>query len=227
MHRLVVLLLAPAVCAQDAYGPARESMVSRQIEARGIRNAELLRALRATPRHEFVPAAVRSMSYGDHPVQIGYGATISQPYIVALMTELLEPAWTQRVLEIGTGSGYQAAILSRLVARVYSIEIVPELANSARETLRRLGYTNVMVRLGDGFAGWPEEAPFDRIILTAAPAKIPQTLLSQLARGGRLIAPVGDRMNQELVIVTKNADGTLRRTSAGGVMFVPMKPAGK
>ena len=223
----IVLLLVSAISAQDRYVSARDSMVRLQVEARGVHNADVLRAMRVTPRHEFVPSEVRSMSYQDHPLPIGYGATISQPYIVARMTELLEPAKTERVLEIGTGSGYQAAILSQLVAHVYTIEIVPELANSARDTLRRLGYINVTVRQGDGFAGWPQEAPFDRIILTAAPNEIPPVLLAQLAKGGRLVAPVGPALYQELVVVTKNADGKLSRQSAGSVAFVPMKPGPK
>jgi protein-L-isoaspartate(D-aspartate) O-methyltransferase len=140
------------------------------------------------------------------------------------MTELLAPAPGQRVLEIGTGSGYQAAVLAQLVKRVYSIELVPELAASARETLRRLGYPNVTVRQGDGYKGWPEEAPFDAIIVTAAPPEIPRALLDQLSPGGRLVAPVGEGWNQELTLVEKGRDGALRRTAAGSVIFVPMRP---
>ena len=166
------------------------------------------------------------MAYEDVPVSIGYSATISQPYIVALMTELLALEKRHRVLEIGTGSGYQAAILAQLSGTVYSLEIVPELAQSAARTLRELGHLNVNVREGDGYRGWPEQAPFDRILLTAAPPEVPEALIGQLAKGGRLVAPVG-RWDQELIVIQKSADGTIRRQSAGAVAFVPMRPAGR
>jgi protein-L-isoaspartate(D-aspartate) O-methyltransferase len=143
------------------------------------------------------------------------------------MTELLAPAKPHRVLEIGTGSGYQAAILGQLAGQVYTIEIIPELARSAGETLRRLGYFNITVREGDGYKGWPEEAPFDRIILTAAPPEVPQALMAQLGRGGRLIAPIGTTWNQELIVIEKKSDGKIQRRSEGGVIFVPMKPSAK
>jgi protein-L-isoaspartate(D-aspartate) O-methyltransferase len=217
------LAAAGLLVADDPLAPDRERMVQEQIEYRGIRNSDVLRVMRATPRHLFVPASVRFMAYQDRPLPIGNGATISQPYVVALMTELLEPAKTDRVLEIGTGSGYQAAVLAQLVSRVYTIEIVPELARSAGENLRRLGYANVTVRQGDGYKGWTEEAPFDRIILTAAPPEIPQVLVNQLASGGRLIAPIGSGWNQELVLIEKAADGKIRRSSKGAVVFVPMQ----
>ena len=197
-------------------------MVRDQIEQRGVRNPEVLRVLRATPRHQFVPAAVRGMAYSDHPLPIGHGATISQPYIVALMTELLEPEKNQRVLEIGTGSGYQAAVLAQLVKHVYTVEIVPELAASARKLLEEMGYRNVTVRRGDGWLGWPEQAPFDRIILTAAPPEVPRTLIDQLAPGGKLVAPEGATLDQTLVVIEKTADGKTRRRSVTGVAFVPM-----
>ena len=197
-------------------------MVREQIEQRGVRNPEVLRVLRATPRHQFVPAMVRGMAYSDHPLPIGHGATISQPYIVALMTELLEPAKNQRVLEIGTGSGYQAAVLAQLVKHVYTVEIVPELAASARKLLEEMGHRNVTVRHGDGWLGWPEEAPFDRIILTAAPPEVPRTLIDQLAPGGKLVAPEGATLDQTLVVIEKTADGKIRRRSVTGVAFVPM-----
>ena len=195
-----------------------------QIESRGVRNPEVPRVMRATPRHLFVPEAVRRMAYEDHALPIGYGATISQPHVVALMTELLEPAKKHRVLEIGTGSGYQAALLAQLVRRVYTIEIVPQLAQSARQTLSRLGYSNVVVRQGDGYKGWPEEAPFDSIILTAAPPQVPQTLVDELVRGGRIVAPVGSLARQELIVIEKRADGKIRRWLMAPVNFVPMKP---
>jgi protein-L-isoaspartate(D-aspartate) O-methyltransferase len=161
----------------------------------------------------------------DRPLSIGYGATISQPYIVAAMTELLAPKRHHKVLEIGTGSGYQAAVLAHLVRDVYSIEIVPELARSSAETLRRLGYKNVYVREGDGYKGWPDQAPFDGIILTAAPPEVPQALINQLKPGGVLVAPVGGRMEQQLIVIEKMMDGRIRRRTVFPVMFVPMVPA--
>lgn len=216
-------LLFGLVRAQDPYAAERASMVRTQIEDRGVRDPEVLRVLRAVPRHLFMPEAVRSAAYADHPVRIGYGQTISQPYIVGFMTELLAPARSHKVLEIGTGSGYQAAVLSALAKQVFSIEIVPELARSASATLKKLGYENVTVRLGDGYKGWPDAAPFDRIILTAAPPEIPKTLLDQLAPGGRLVAPEGSSVfSQQLVVVDKTADGKLKRRSVLPVMFVPM-----
>ena len=198
-------------------------MVREQIEGRGIRSADVLRMMRTTPRHLFVPENVREYAYSDQPLPIGLGQTISQPYIVALMTELLEPGKTDRVLEIGTGTGYQAAILAGAVKHVYTIEIVPELATSARARLAAMGSKNVTVRLGDGYKGWPEAAPFDRIILTAAPQEVPQTLIEQLTRGGRLVAPVGNSpATQELVVLEKTIGGEIRRRSVAPVMFVPM-----
>src|SRR5450759_3568741 len=218
--------IAAHLTGGDQFSPPREQMV-RQIEGRGVRNPEILRVMRATPRHLFLPPDLQSAAYQDRPLPIGYDATISQPYIVALMTELLEPAKAHRVLEIGTGSGYQAAVLAQLADHVYTIEIVPALAQSAQQTLRRLGYSNVTVRQGDGYRGWPEEAPFARIILTASPPEIPRTLVDQLARGGRLVAPVGPMGAQELVLIEKKADGSLRRRGVGPVAFVPMKPGGR
>lgn len=196
-------------------------MVKNQIEARGVKNRNVLAAMREVPRELFVPEKLRAQAYEDHPLAIGFGQTISQPYIVGLMTELLDLKKTHRVLEIGTGSGYQAAILSRLAGEVYSIEIVPELAQSSTGTLSRLGFGNVTVRSGDGYRGWPEKAPFDRIILTAAPPEIPPALVDQLKPGGKLIAPVGVN-DQDLVVVQKSADGSTSRRSVIPVMFVPM-----
>jgi protein-L-isoaspartate(D-aspartate) O-methyltransferase len=223
---ILVLPLTGLLVSADPYAADRERMVREQIENRGIHGAELLRVLRTTPRHLFVPIASRSMAYADHPVPIGYEATISQPYIVARMTDLLAPQKTDRVLEIGTGSGYQAAVLSQLTQQVYTIEIVPELAKSAQRILGDLEYRNVTVRQGDGYKGWPEQAPFDGIIVTAAPPEVPQALIDQLANGGRLVAPVGLGWNQELVVIEKDANGRLQRRSAGGVVFVPMRPGG-
>jgi protein-L-isoaspartate(D-aspartate) O-methyltransferase len=216
-----ILLLFFAV--QDRTAELRERMVRRQIEDRGITDSRVLDAMRQVPRHLFMPEEVRSAAYQDSPVPIGYGQTISQPYIVAYMTDLLGVRSTDTVLEIGTGSGYQAAVLARLAKHVYSIEIVPQLARTATAALSRLGYTNVTVRLGDGYKGWPERAPFDRIVLTAAPPELPQALIDQLKPGGRLVAPVGRSVfDQELVVVEKGRDGKVKRRSALPVRFVPM-----
>ncbi len=217
------VLVLPLVKPDDRFVAERERMVRDQIERRGVRNPAVLSAMRVVPRHSFVPPSAQPSAYEDHPLAIGQGQTISQPYIVALMTELLEPKKDQRVLEIGSGSGYQAAVLSLLVKHVYTIEIVPELAQSARVRLKQLGYQNVTVRQGDGYKGWPEEAPFDRIIVTAAPPEVPQALLDQLKPGGKLVAPVGETVfGQDLVVIDKSTDGKLRRRSVAPVMFVPM-----
>ncbi len=198
-------------------------MIARQIEARGVHDPRVLEAFRNTPRAEFVPDDLAEHAFEDNPLPIGHGQTISQPYIVAAMTELLEVEPGHRVLEIGTGSGYQAAILSHLAERIYSMEIVEPLGLAARDLLARLGYDNVEVRIGDGYQGWPEQAPFDRIILTAAPPAIPQTLIDQLAPGGRLVAPEGDRgETQRLITIDKDAKGRVKRTPGLPVRFVPM-----
>ncbi len=219
--RFVAMLLI--FWAEDPFAARRERMVREQIESRGVHNPEVLRALRSTPRHLFVPETWRDEAYADHALPIGGGQTISQPYVVGLMTELLEPGRRDCVLEIGTGSGYQAAVLSTLVAHVYTIEIVAELAQSARKRLASLGYSNVTVRQGDGYLGWPEHAPFDRILLTAAPPELPPALLSQLKPGGKLVAPVGaSPFAQTLTVVDKAADGTIRQRAVAPVMFVPM-----
>lgn len=206
--------------SEEDYRALREEMVERQIERRGVRDRSVLRAMRTVPRHLFVPEELRSQAYGDFPLPIGHGQTISQPYIVALMSEALELGGDEKVLEIGTGSGYQAAILGELAARVFSIEIVAPLAERASLLLREMGYANVETRTGDGYAGWPEEAPFDAIILTAAPAEIPAPLIEQLAVGGRLLAPVGEEA-QELVLVSRDREG-LEQRSLIRVRFVPM-----
>jgi len=198
-------------------------MVREQIERRGVRHAGVLKAMREVERHLFVPEALRRSAYEDHPLPIGHGQTISQPYIVAAMTEMLDPKPSDRVLEIGTGSGYQAAVLAKLVKHVYTIEVVEQLGRQAKELLAALGYRNVTVRIGDGYEGWPEEAPFDKILLTAAPPDVPPKLLEQLRPGGRLVAPVGTGW-QELVVVDKDAKGGLRRRREFPVMFVPMVP---
>jgi len=198
----------------------RADMLATQIEARGVQNARVLQAMREVPRHLFVPEELREHAYEDRPLPIGQAQTISQPYIVAAMTELLDPEPSDRVLEIGTGSGYQAAVLARLVDHVYSIEIVPELARRARRTLAEGGYANVSVIEGDGYRGLPDEAPFDGIIVTAAPEQIPQPLVEQLAMGGRMVIPVGD-FTQQLVVLERTASGIQTRTIFG-VRFVPM-----
>jgi protein-L-isoaspartate(D-aspartate) O-methyltransferase len=197
-------------------------LTAEHIERRGIRDPEVLRAIRTVPRHQFVPYDLRGEAYDDRPLDIGYGATISQPYIVAAMTQLLEVQKTNRVLEIGTGSGYQSAVLAELAREVYSIEMISELARSADETLSRIGYRNVHVRQGDGYRGWPERAPFDRIILTAAPLEIPKELIDELVPGGRLVAPVGGNADQQLVVLDKSASGHVSRRIIFPVLFVPM-----
>jgi protein-L-isoaspartate(D-aspartate) O-methyltransferase len=220
---LLFAAFAAAATAPDPTAAARERMVREQIEVRGIRDRRVLEAMRATPRHLFMPAGVRHLAYEDQPVPIGQGQTISQPYIVAFMTELLAPQPGATVLEIGTGSGYQAAVLARLVKHVYTIEIVPDLARWAEKALD--GYKNVTVRLGDGYKGWPEHAPFDRVILTAAPPEIPKALIDQLKPGGRLVAPEGRSVwDQELVVIEKGKDGRLKRRAVLPVRFVPMVP---
>jgi protein-L-isoaspartate(D-aspartate) O-methyltransferase len=218
----LVTAFSSSMNGQD-WDALREQMVRLQIERRGVRNRAVLQAMREVPRHLFVPEALRRSAYEDHPLPIGHGQTISQPYIVAAMTELLDPKPSDRVLEIGTGSGYQAAVLARLVKHVYTIEIVEALGREAQARLAALGYRNVSVRIGDGYLGWPEEAPFDRIMLTAAPPDVPPKLIEQLRPGGRLVAPVGTGW-QELVVIDKDAKGNIRRRTEFPVMFVPMVP---
>lgn len=211
------------VWAADPYLQPREAMVREQIEARGVRKREVLEVMRLVPRHLFVPADLAAQAYQDHPLPIGYGQTISQPYIVAYMSDLLEVGKGDRVLEIGTGSGYQAAVLSRLAGSVFSIEIVPPLGERAAKLLQSLGYGNVEVRVGNGYLGWPEKGPFDRIILTAAPPEIPKALVEQLKAGGKLVAPVGEvSWGQDLVVLEKSASGKVTTRKVLPVRFVPM-----
>ena len=198
----------------------RHAMVEGQIIARGVRDPSVIQAMRQVPRHQFVTESEQENSYEDRPLPIGYGQTISQPYIVAFMTEALRLQTTDKVLEIGTGSGYQAAVLAKIASEVFTIEIVEPLAKRAQETLSQLGYTNVQVRSGDGYQGWPTESPFDAIILTASPDHIPQPLLDQLTIGGRLILPVG-KFLQELVLVNRTNEGYQQRVLLP-VAFVPM-----
>ncbi len=208
----------------DDYGAQRERMVKDQLAARGITDERVLDAMRSVPRHEFVSEKYRHEAYDDHPLPIGYDQTISQPYVVALMTAQLRPEPNHRVLEIGTGSGYQAAVLSKLVAEVYSIEIVEPLAKSAEAILQRLGCKNVQVKLGDGYKGWPEHAPFDSIIVTCAPDHVPQPLVDQLKEGGRMVIPVGPPVAQELYVMQKS-NSQLRQSVLVDVRFVPMQRA--
>jgi len=220
---LPLLLAAAAPAAPpDPQTAARARMVAEQIAARGVTEPRVLSALRLVERHRFVPEAVRADAYADRPLPIGQGQTISQPYIVALMTELAAVRPGARVLEVGTGSGYQAAVLSLLAGEVYTIEIVAPLAEEARERLARLGYANVTVRAGDGYRGWPERAPFDAILVTAAPPEIPEPLLRQLAPGGRLVAPVGPEGGAQQLLVVERTPGGLTRRTVLPVRFVPM-----
>jgi len=223
---LVLLVFAAIGCGQKAAPVAdlasqRQRMVMEQLMPRGIHEERVLAAMSKVPREQFVPADMRAASYTDGPLPIGYGQTISQPYIVAFMTEQLRLSSKDRVLEIGTGSGYQAAILAELVAEVYTIEIIEPLAKSAEATLRRLGYKNAQVKVGDGYKGWPEHAPFDAIIVTCAPDKVPQPLTDQLKEDGRMIIPVGDRFAQELYLLEKK-NGRLKESAVLPVRFVPM-----
>ncbi len=213
---------------EAAFAQQRERMVIETIERRGVTDEDVLRAMRAVPRHLFVPEDERNWAYGDFPLPIGYGQTISQPYIVALMTELLELKEGDKVLEIGTGSGYQAAILAEIPGvEVYTIEIVSPLAKRARQQLESLGYTNVHCQEGDGYYGWPEHGPFDAIIVTAAPDHMPQPLAEQLAQGGRMVIPIGPPGGyQTLWKFVKQPDGELQAFNMGGVAFVPLTGEG-
>ena len=204
----------------DDYKRERRQMVEQQIRARGIRDGEVLKAMERVPRHEFVPESLRHRAYADHPLPIGQGQTISQPAIVAYMTEAADISKNDKVLEIGTGSGYQAAILGELAREVYTIEIIPELAEGARQVLDKLGYKNVFVRAGNGYLGWPEHAPFDAIVVTAAPDEVPQALVDQLALDGTMVVPVGTT-NQEMVLIKKTQKGVTEKRTIP-VRFVPM-----
>ena len=199
----------------------RERMVATQLAARDIRNESVLEAMKSVPRHHFVPNYRRDLAYSDSPLPIGEGQTISQPYIVALMTQLADPEPGDKALDVGTGSGYQAAVLSELVDQVFSIEIVESLATEARQRLETLGYNNVEVRHGDGYGGWESEAPFDVIIVAAAPDHVPPALVAQLASGGKMVLPVGDR-RQTLIVVEKDEAGNVTQKRIAPVAFVPM-----
>lgn len=218
------LALAPPAAPEDeaAFARARQQMVERQLKARDITDARVLWALGRIPRHRFIRPALAGEAYADRPLPIDEGQTISQPYIVALMTQLLELRGPERVLEVGTGSGYQAAVLAELVKQVYTIEILPGLAAGARARLKALGYTNVEVRAGDGYQGWPDQAPFDAIIVTAGATHIPQALIAQLKEGGRLVIPVDVASGYQELLQGRKAHGRLVTRSVAPVRFVPL-----
>ncbi len=213
---------APIATPVDPYAAPREAMVRHQIQARDVADPAVLAAMRSVPRHEFVPADVREMAYNDHPLPIGYGQTISQPYIVALMTDLIDLQPGERVLEIGTGSGYQAAILAELTDQVYTIEIVPELAERAQTTFEQLGYHQIVAKQADGYWGWEEYAPFEAIIVTAAPDHVPQPLVNQLADGGKMVIPIGPPGGYQSLWVLERRGEEILRYNWGGVRFVPL-----
>jgi len=211
----------PAQTSTREFAVERERMVKEQIAMRGVTDERVLRAMRKVPREQFVPEQMRGQSYSDGPLPIGYDQTISQPFVVAFMTEKLRLRPTDRVLEIGTGSGYQAAILAELAAKVYTVEIVEPLGKRAEQTLQRLGYKNVQVKIGDGYQGWPEYAPFDAVIVTCAPNHVPQPLVAQIKEGGRIIIPVGPAGDQTLYLLEKK-NGRLEQRNVLPVSFVPM-----
>lgn len=220
---VVVIISVPLACSQpdNSYETNRQKMVETQIKARGVKDQKVLNAMLKVPRHLFIPKQWRFLGYVDRPLPIGAGQTISQPYIVALMTELLALNGTERVLEIGTGSGYQAAVLAEIVREVYSIEIIPDLARLSKERLELMGYKNILVKCGDGYYGWPEYAPFDGIIVTCGAGHVPPALVEQLKVGGRMVIPVG-KGYQKLLLVTKGEGGKLTTKFVTDVIFVPL-----
>jgi protein-L-isoaspartate(D-aspartate) O-methyltransferase len=221
---MAVLLTATTLAsadAQDRFAAARSKMVRESLQSAGIDNEAVLESMRQTPRHEFVPLNLRDDAYLDTALPIGEGQTISPPFIVAFMTQVLDPKPSDRVLEIGTGSGYQAAVLSPLVAEVYTIEIVPKLGRTAAQALQRQGYRNVTTKVGDGFLGWPEKAPFDKIIVTCSPENVPRPLVEQLKEGGRMVIPIGERFQQTMVLLRKE-NGKLVQEALRPTLFVPM-----
>ncbi|WP_372683120.1 protein-L-isoaspartate(D-aspartate) O-methyltransferase [Desulfosarcina sp.] len=215
------LCMGPTGSSADDFADQRQKMVVFQIADRGISDASVLKAMASVPRHLFVAPELRDMAYRDSPLPIGLGQTISQPYIVALMSQLLAVQPGQRVLEIGTGSGYQAAVLAEMGVHVFTIEIVPELGRQAIEVLNALDYPNIRVKIGDGYKGWPEHAPFDAIIVTCAPTRIPKPLTAQLAEGGRMVIPSGEKYDQQLLLLTKQT-GKIKQEKIVDVRFVPM-----
>lgn len=217
-----LLVFSFPVAAEESDSRKGDTMVAEQIERRGVKDPRVLEAMRKVPRHEFVPEEERHEAYDDRPLPIGHGQTISQPYIVAFMTEALGLKGTEKVLEVGTGSGYQAAVLSLLAKEVFTVEIVEPLGKQAAEVLKRLGYKNVSVRVGDGYRGWREEAPFDAIIVTCAPDAVPEPLVHQLAEGGRMIIPVGPEGKAQQLVLLKKRHGKMHQQEILPVRFVPM-----
>jgi protein-L-isoaspartate(D-aspartate) O-methyltransferase len=224
---LVGLKAVPAAAGPDSFDEKRLLMVAQQLKARDINDPRVLAAMGKVPRHRFVPDNLRSLAYEDHPLPIGSGQTISQPYIVALMTQWAEVKPGDKVLEVGTGSGYQAAVLAELSDRVFSIELLPELAEAARTRLRDLGYGRVQVRSGDGYQGWPEEAPFDAILVTASAPEVPPALKQQLKEGGRLVIPVGPPGSVQELLLLRKVKGELREEQRVPVRFVPLVKPGE
>lgn len=222
---IIFFLFFSISCTQNdpKFADLRKLMIKNQLRSRGISNEGVLKVMRSVERHKFVPKNYQDRAYSDGPLPIGYGQTISQPYIVAFMTDQLQVSSQHKVLEIGTGSGYQAAILGELAKHVYTIEIIPELAEGAKNILNRLGYNNITVRAGDGYKGWPDEGPFERIMVTAAPTDVPQTLVDQLAPGGRMILPVGAQFFvQYLWVIEKDYQEKVTKEKILPVRFVPM-----
>lgn len=219
----IFLTIALTQPGKDKFAVLREKMVEEQIADRGISDKRTLDALRKVPRHLFVPRNLESFAYDDNPLPIGYEQTISQPYIVGLMTEVSKPSPGKKALEVGTGSGYQAAILAQIVDSVFTIEIVPELAKQSAELFRKLGYRNIFAKYGDGYKGWPEHSPYDIIIVTAAPESIPQPLLDQLADGGRLVIPVGVPYGLQELTLAEKKNGKISKRRITLVRFVPFK----
>jgi protein-L-isoaspartate(D-aspartate) O-methyltransferase len=224
---LVGLKAVPAAAGPDSFDEKRLLMVAQQLKARDITDPRVLAAMGKVPRHRFVPDNLRSLAYEDHPLPIGSGQTISQPYIVALMTQWAEVKPEDKVLEVGTGSGYQAAVLAELSDRVFSIELLPDLAEAARTHLRDLGYGRVQVRSGDGYQGWPEDAPFDAILVTASAPEVPPALKQQLKEGGRLVIPVGPPGSVQELLLLRKVNGELQEEQRVPVLFVPLVKPGE
>jgi len=218
---LLFLLLGLMLTFQTDYREKRAKMVQQQLRGRDIDNPSVLAAMMEVERHQFVPDEIKGLAYEDRPLPIGYSQTISQPYIVAFMTQALNPEPDDKILEIGTGSGYQAAVLAEIVDSVYTIEILPELGKNSRQLFRKLGYENIMTKIGDGYKGWPQHAPFDGIVVTAAPEQIPPPLKAQLKEGGRMIIPVGPKNNIQQLQVIEKENGKLKKRTVMSVRFVP------
>lgn len=222
MVSIIWLLVIAIPWQEDVYKAKREKMVKQQIEKRGVKDSAVLQSVLTVKRHEFVPATLMENAYDDRPLPIGYGQTISQPYIVAYMTEAINLQPHFKVLEIGTGSGYQAAILSKIVKEVYTIEIIPELGNSAADRLKKTGYTNVQTKITDGYNGWQEHAPFDAIMVTAAAEYIPPPLIKQLKEGGKMVIPIGSPFMTQMLMLVEKKDNKTRTRSLLPVAFVPL-----